>query len=135
MGHISEIAIKHISEAFGRRLQDTGVTRIQWIALYYLKTKGKISQRDLSNLMNVTDSSAGRLIDRLERDDLIRRETNTTDRRVSNVYLTQKGDRVITQLLPYGVAFNYELIEGIDEKDLHTYQRVLNKMISNIINK
>lgn len=132
MGHITENAMKQISEAFGRRLQNTGITRVQWIALYYVKTKKRISQRDLSNLMNVKDSSAGRLIDRLERDGFIERERNDVDRRVIYIKLTDKGDRLISDLMPIGIKFNDDLLAGIDEEELMIYEKVLKKMTSNI---
>ena len=122
MGHVTENAMKQISEAFGRRLQNKGITRIQWIALYYAKTKGTISQRELSNLMNVKDSSAGRLIDRLERDGHIERERKDSDRRIIFIKLTEKGEDLVTKLIPYGIQFNDDLIAGIDEKDLMIYE-------------
>jgi DNA-binding MarR family transcriptional regulator len=124
--------MKQISEAFGRRLQNTGITRVQWIALYYLKTMKKISQRDLSNLMNVKDSSAGRLIDRLERDGFIERERNDADRRVIYIKLTEKGEQLISDLMPIGIQFNDDLLAGIDEQEIMIYEKVLKKMISNI---
>jgi len=132
VGHISENATKQISEAFSRRLQNEEITRIQWIALYYLKTKGKISQRDLSNLMNVADSSAGRLLDRLERDGFIKRERDVEDRRVTYITLTKEGDRLICELMPIGDEFNNDLLKGISEEELKTYEKVLKKMISNV---
>lgn len=132
VGHITENAIKQISESFGRRLQDSGVTRIQWIALYYIKTNKRISQRELSNLMNVQDSSAGRLIDRLERDGLIERERNDIDRRVIYITLSDRGDKLIFDLMPIGIKFSNDLVSGIDEEELMIYERVLKKMISNI---
>ncbi|WP_312815891.1 MarR family transcriptional regulator [Sedimentibacter sp.] len=129
---MTENAIKQISEAFGRKLQDSGITRIQWIALYYVKTKKRISQRELSNLMNVQDSSAGRLIDRLERDGLIERERNDSDRRVIYITLSDMGDKLISDLMPIGIKFNNDLVSGIDEEELMIYEKVLKKMISNI---
>lgn len=132
VGYITENAMKQVSEAFGRRLQNTSITRVQWIALYYLKTQNRISQNDLSKLMNVKDSSAGRLIDRLERDGLIKRERNDNDRRVIYISLTDKGDKLISDLIPIGIQFNNDLLEGIDEKELLIYDKVLKKMLSNI---
>lgn len=132
VGHITENAIKQISETFSRRLQNSGITRIQWIALYYVKTNKRISQRELSNLMNVQDSSAGRLIDRLERDGLIERERNSGDRRVVYIRLSETGDKLISDLMPLGIKFNEDLVSGIDEKDLIIYEKVLHKMILNI---
>lgn len=132
MGHITESAMKQISDAFGRRLQDTGITRIQWIALYYVKINKNISQRELSKLMNVKDSSAGRLIDRLERDELIKRNRNDFDRRIIYINLTKKGDELISELMPYGERFNCELIKGIDDEELIIFDKVLRKMVSNV---
>ena len=132
VGHITENAIKQISEAFGRRLQNSGITRIQWIALYYIKTNNRISQRELSNLMNVQDSSAGRLIDRLERDGLIERERDSNDRRVVYIKLSDVGDKLILDLIPLGIKFNEDLVSCIDEKELIIYEKVLEKMLLNI---
>lgn len=82
--------------------------------------------------MNVKDSSVGRLIDRLERDGLIIRERNKIDRRIIYIKLTEKGDKLISSLIPLGNEFNNDLLEGIDEKELMIYEEVLKKMISNI---
>lgn len=125
-------AMKEIAEAFGERLKETGITRIQWIAMYYIFTHKIISQRELSRLMHVTDSSAGRLLDRLERDGMVVRLSNESDRRVTMVNLTESGERLIIDLIPYGDAFNNDLTMGIDEEELVVYERVLKKMINNI---
>ena len=127
--------MKQISEAFGRRLQNTDVTRIQWIALYYIYTNKRISQRALSNLMCVKDSSAGRLIDRMEREGMVNRERSKEDRRTIFLSLTDKGKDLYKEIIPYGLKFNDDLIEGIDEPDLRIYEKVLNKMIENISDK
>lgn len=132
VGYITENAIKQISEAFGRRLQKAGITRVQWIALYYVKTNKLISQRGLSNLMAVKDSSAARLLDRLERDGLIERERNDADRREIYIKLTEKGDQLISSLIPIGTEFNDDLLDGIEEEELRIYEKVLKKMLSNI---
>lgn len=85
--------------------------------------------------MCVQDSSAGRLLDRLERDGLIMRKQNEFDRRVIMVTLTEEGDQLFTNLLPLGNQFNDDLIEGIPEDELMIFERVLTKMILNISNE
>lgn len=82
--------------------------------------------------MKVQDSSAGRLIERLERDGLIMRERDASDRRVICITLSDLGDKLISNLMPLGVEFNNNLIEGIEEEELKIYEKVLNKMLSNI---
>lgn len=132
MGHITENATKQISEAFGRRLKDTGVTRIQWIALYNISKYQPISQRELSVLMSVQDSSATRLLERMERDGLIERFQSEVDKRVIMVQLTAVGEETFERLLPYGDAFNNDLVAGISEKELIIFENVLQQMIQNI---
>ncbi len=85
--------------------------------------------------MNVKDSSAGRLIDRLERDGFIERKRNTEDRRIIYIKLTKKGNDLITELLSYGESFNCDLIDGISEDELIIFDKVLKKMQSNVCEK
>lgn len=132
MSHITDNAMKQFAEAFGRRLKDTGITRIQWIAMYYIQTHKIISQHELAVLMKVTDSSIGRLLDRLERDEMVVRLTSETDRRVTMIMLSERGDALITALIPYGDAFNRDLTEGITSEELLNFENVLEKMIANI---
>lgn len=132
VGHITENAMKQISDAFSRRLKNTGVTRIQWIAMFYINRNEFISQRELSKLMNFQESSATRLIERMEREDFITKVPSELDKRVTFVKLTKSGENLFNSLLPYGDEFNNDLIEGIDADDLDTFERVLEQMSKNI---
>jgi len=135
VGHITDNFNKQITEAFSKKLESTNITRTQWIAMYYIITRGLISQRELSNLMMVADSSIGRLLDRLERDGLIQRIKRDTDRRISYLQLTEKGHEEMKPLMQIGVEFNNELLKGITKEEKETYERVLSKILNNIKNK
>ncbi len=132
MGHITENSMKEISDAFGRRLKKSGITRIQWIALYYINANQNITQRELSKLMFVKDSSVGRLLDRLERDNMIKRIRNKEDRRNINIILTEEGKTKIDALIPEGDKFNNKLIEGLTEGELRIFEKVVFTMVRNI---
>lgn len=121
-----------MAEAFGRRLEGTGLTRIQWVALYYMSIHEKINQRDLSKLMNVNDSSIGRLIDRMQRDGLVERIKDDHDRRVFDVILTEKGRTIIEDSITIGSQFSDDLIEGLSHEDVETFERVLETMVKNV---
>lgn len=49
---------------------------MQWIALYYLGKEEFISQKELAERMNVKESSVARLLDRMERDELVGQESS-----------------------------------------------------------
>lgn len=124
--------MKQFSEAFGRKLDGSGITRIQWIVLYYINEADSISQRELAQLMRVKDSSIGRLIDRLERDGLLIRQRSAQDRRVINVEMTDKGSELFHKIIHLGEEFNDELTRGIPKEDLKTFDRVLKQMLLNV---
>lgn len=124
--------MKQFSEAFGRRLESSGITRIQWIALYYIYENPNISQRELSLLMYIKDSSAGRLMERLQRDGFVDRHKSEEDKRVIHLNLTPEGKRRFEEVLPLGTTFNEDLTRNIPAKDLEVFNSVLRSMLSNI---
>jgi DNA-binding MarR family transcriptional regulator len=133
IGYITDNTMKIISADFNRRLEQYGMTRIQWIALYYLgKNEKKLKQNELAALMKIKNSSAARLIDRMERDGLIHRVESIEDKRIKNLELSGKGYTMREQLLPEGEKFNNLLLEGITEDELKTFEIVLQKMLKNI---
>lgn len=132
VGHITELSMKEITEAFGRRLKKFGITRIQWIALYYLRKNPEITQRQLSRLMFVKDSSVGRLLDRLERDNMIIRIRNTKDRRIINLELTKEGMEKIDALEVEGHEFNNTLTKGLSDEELMVFEKVMHTMAYNV---
>jgi len=82
--------------------------------------------------MCVKDSSIGRLIDRLERDGMLRRVRSEEDRRVIFVEMTDAGIKLFKELLCYGEEFNNQLTKGISQEDLNTFANVLESMLTNI---
>ena len=133
IGFVTDSAIKHISEDFNRRLEKQGSTRIQWVAMYFLdKEKQPISQKELAQLMNIKDSSLARLVDRMERDHLLIRIESKEDKRVKYLELTEAGKSKLNELMPVGESFSDLLMEGLTEKDLVVFQKVIDKMLANI---
>lgn len=125
---------KKLSEIFAKWLQPHNITRIQWVALYYINRNGEVSQRELSNLMSINDSSGMRLIERLERDGLVIRTRSDIDRRIICLTLSKTGKEVITNLLPLGVEFSNLIIKDIPADDLKIFNIIMDKMLENALN-
>ncbi len=135
VGYVSVNSMKMISDAFSKRLEKKGITRIQWIALYYLDNEESISQKNLAIKMKTKDPSIARLLDRMERDGLIQRIKSKEDRRVTYVKLTDKGKTLKDEVLPEGEIFSDILLDGISDDDLKTFQKVLDALVMNVANK
>jgi len=123
--------MKQITDAFGRRLEKKGITRIQWIALYYLGKSESLNQNDLANLMDIKGSSIARLIDRMERDDLVIRKKDLKDRRVTLLTISKMGSKVREELMPEGKIVSDEIMAGISEEELIIFNNVMRKMLEN----
>ncbi|WP_429084886.1 MarR family winged helix-turn-helix transcriptional regulator [Brassicibacter mesophilus] len=118
--------------AFEKRLSKKGVTRVQWIALYYLGLNNNISQKELADRMHIKESTVARLIDRMEREELVERRQSEDDRRVINLVLTDKGYEYRKKLLPEGERFNDIVSQNITEEEMKLFCLILEKMVNNI---
>ena len=133
VNYITAASIKKISKAYNDWLTPFGITRIQWTALYYVSKHREISQRELSNVMGIKDSSGMRLLERLERDDFVKRTRSQIDKRIIVVSLTEKGKATMKELLPLGEEFSQVLINGISDKELEMFLNIINRMEDNIL--
>ena len=74
---------------FDRQVGALGVTRAQWMVLARLTRRPGCSQTELAEMMEVERATAGRLLDRLEENGLVRREPDPIDRRIRRVFPTK----------------------------------------------
>lgn len=124
---------KFITDTFDHILSDKGVTRVQWIALYYLGKQEYINQKELADLMKVKESTVARLIDRMEREGLVERKRKVEDRRAFELLLTEKGSAYRKELLPEGQLFHNLVSKGISEQEMQAFMMVLKKMRENVV--
>ena len=94
-------------------------------ALYHLgpMTQGEVSAKVLKSGSNITT-----VIDNLERDGLVRRERDATDRRVIHVHLTDKGSQKIEAVLPGHVAALVEEFSVLSPKEQETLGELCKKL-------
>jgi DNA-binding MarR family transcriptional regulator len=123
---------KKMANMFNERLIPLGVTRVQWIAMYYLLKYGDMSQKELGERMGTKESTVARLLDRMEDEGLIQRTKDEEDRRVKYIKLTQKGTERIEELLPEGQKMSEFFSIGITEEEVEVFKRVLEKFMKNI---
>lgn len=79
-----------------------GLTNMQTMTLFMLKSEGSISVGALSSLLNMTQSNVSALCKKLEKDGLIERTRSKTDERTVNLSLSQKGEDTLMRMLDRG---------------------------------
>lgn len=98
VGFLSADISRLMRTEFDRQVGALGVTRAQWMVLARLARRPGCSQTELAEMMEVERATAGRLLDRLEDNGLVRREPDPEDRRVRRVYPTERAEKEQTKL-------------------------------------
>ena len=93
--------------------------------------KEEVIQQDLACSMGKDKSAILRTIDMLETKELIKRVSDTADRRKKYLMITKKGERVIEQYMEIELELTTELQQGLSEEDMATFYKVLNHLKTN----
>lgn len=75
-----------------------GFTTSQCYTLLEIKKYGNLTMNEISEKMNLNISTMTRILDKLVRDDYIKREKDTSDRRIVIVSLTTEGIKATNKL-------------------------------------
>jgi DNA-binding MarR family transcriptional regulator len=108
-------------------LKPFGVTDVQLNLLMMLRHQGGtegLSQARLGKLMVVGRANVTGLVDRLERDGMIRR-TDTQDRRCNIIQLTDKGRKLLDKIEPPYTKEVYRLMGSFTKQELKDLVRLL----------
>jgi DNA-binding MarR family transcriptional regulator len=117
---------------FDRRAASLGLTRAQWSVLAQLRRKDGIQQKVLADLLDIQPITLVRLIDRLEKADLVERKDDPKDRRAKKIFIAKKAMPMIDKLRVLGRATRQEALTGIPAKDEEQLMRTLLKIRTNL---
>lgn len=109
------------------------ITLEQWVVLSTLAEQESINQKTLSIKSGKDPTSLLRILDILERKDLIERRQYKGDRRASSLFITAKGQNLKNEVTPYIEERFKEITAGISECDIEIYEQVLKKLDQNLI--
>jgi MarR family transcriptional regulator for hemolysin len=114
------------------RLKDLNVTQARWSTMVYLQRGGEgLTQRELAHLMAIENPTLVRLLDSLEEHGLIERRPCKRDRRARRLYLTNAGERFMSDLAERGNVLRDEMLRGIGDKELEVTLRVFERIMEN----
>lgn len=97
--------------------------------IWTLSKFGAMRQKELADHIGVEGNSLVRIVDELEREGLVIRRDDPTDRRAKSVSLTEDGSRVATAMASVHKDFIAEMLSGSDKDEVRTAFRVLHSII------
>ena len=108
------------------------LSKEQFIVLKYLHDKDGLIQNDLAFITNRSKTALTRLIQTMEKKNLVYRKSSPTDLRVNHVFLTDHGREVWKIAYPHFRMIDAELQKGISAEALKTVRDTLVKIQQNL---
>ncbi|MGQ9609995.1 MAG: MarR family winged helix-turn-helix transcriptional regulator [bacterium] len=132
--------IKRTSKAFREKLNQNftkagyDVTSEQWRILRCLWQKDGQRQQDLADVVNKDKTCITRIIDSMEKRDLVVRIPDRLDRRQNLIYLTNKGKKLQEELIKIFDNTSLDAQRDIDPEHLAVFRKILEKIYHNLTN-
>lgn len=132
IGQLTSQTNKKLMRYLNSKLEQHDITLEQWNVLLKLSQNDKINQKHLSEKVDKDQPTLARILDILERKELVERKPNKEDKRAFTLHITEKGLNLKEEVVPFLESFFEIIISGISNEDLETYKHVLKKINSNI---
>ena len=126
------------STAIARRLQKNfkqawvEITIEQWSVLYHLWKEDGMSQQQLCEATFRDKPSITRLVDNLEKLQLVKRVASKHDRRINMIYLTPEASQLQEQSMELANQTLNEALEGVTNGQVEIAKEVLQKVYENL---
>jgi MarR family transcriptional regulator for hemolysin len=119
-------------QGFEQSAETTGLSRAKWRLIAAVAHRPGVTQRQIAEVLEVSEVTAGRLIDRLCADGYLARRENPSDRRAHSVDVTPMAQPVLEQLGHYAAIREDLAFAGLDEDDLAKLESLLDRIARNI---
>ncbi len=126
------------STAIARRLQKKfneaglSITIEQWSVLYHLWKQEGISQQELCNATFRDKPSITRLVDNLEKLNLVKRVASEHDRRINLIFLTKQAQKLQDQTMQLADETLNEALVTVPTEKVDTCKDVLQLVYDNL---
>ena len=105
----------------------------QWLVLGPIWENEGISHKEISEYCLKDKTSVTKIIDTLEKKNLVVRVSDQLDHRIKRVVLSNKGKKLFLEVIPVMELTRDQLREGITEKEVELLRSVLSKIYKNLI--
>jgi len=132
VGFLLNRAARSMKRTLEARLASYGITASQYVLLAILAKKDGLSQTQLGNRLSFDNPTVTGVVDRMERDGLVERRRTPRDRRVINIFLTQKARDVLSELQEIADDVNNRALEEYSPKERSHLINMLNSIWRNM---
>ncbi len=118
--------------ALREEMATLGLTTPQMRALAVLSVIDGILIRELAVYAVVEQSTLSRALEKLDREGLVRRQTDADDSRATRLYLTAEGRVAYDRLWPHMAQSYARMFRGIESDEQRAFVGTLQKILRNV---
>jgi len=111
------------------------ISQDQWMVIGPIWKQKGISQKEIAEYCGKDKTSVTKIIDTLEKKNLLVRYSDQIDQRIKRVVLSNKGKDLMKNVMPVIEQHRNDLLEGIKSKEIETFKIVLKKIYNNLISE
>lgn len=126
------MAAEAYQRAVNEELAPHGITFRQCQVLGYLSLEGPLSQCVLADRMRIEPPTLVGILDRMERDGWIRRESCADDRRRKQIHPTPAAEPVWATIIASAAHVRTRSVEGLSEAERAQLKNLLTKVRENL---
>lgn len=134
LSHLVNVADKMMKATLAKTLHSKGfeITPEQYSILLSLWSKNGQCQYELASCQGKDRASITRLIDSMEKENLVVRIPSENDRRINLVYLTNKAKELKPFLIDVATKATTHATEGIPQDKIQETKEVIKQIIENL---
>ncbi|WP_166285257.1 MarR family winged helix-turn-helix transcriptional regulator [Candidatus Nitrosotalea sp. FS] len=133
MGFVVNMTAKAFQKSFDIELRKTaGVSLSQWRVVGALVIQPGLTQKEIADKVGIEGATLVPIIDKMEKEGLLKRKPDSSDRRVNRIYLTQKADSLWESMVECALKIRKSSTKNISENDIQTTLETLRKISQNL---
>jgi DNA-binding MarR family transcriptional regulator len=121
-----------LTQVFSARIARHGLSYGLWPFMRALWAENGLTQRELSERVHMKGPTTVAAINRLERKGMVKRVRSKTDARKINVYLTDKGRKVLDKVAPEIDQVHRQALAKVSPKEQEAFRSVLRRFRANL---
>ena len=114
------VLARNLRNYFDRQVAALGVTRSQWAMIAVVATNPGATQRMIADTLEMSEASAGRLVDRLCNEGLLTRRSREDDRRAKAIYISEAAEPLLEKLTIIARDSEDRMFKGLSDTEIET---------------
>jgi len=118
IGFWLRLVSNHVSYAFARKLEKSGVTVAEWVILREMYgCEDTTTPGEVAKLTGLTKGAVSKLVDRLLEKKLVERRTSKEDRRYQDIHLTHEAQLLVPEIAALADLNDQEFFSALSKKE------------------